>query len=86
MKKTASPPRADTMDEVIALEKEIVELLPVVKAKIENGKKGQRFDMTFIFEGEAVLAGKPSMLPGTRLDRLRQIAGELRKNSTENRS
>ena len=76
----ARPARPDAMSEVIALEKEIKELLLITRETI-GLKKGRRVDMTYIFEGEAILAGKPSMLPGSRLEKLRLIAAELKKLS-----
>lgn len=69
MKKSIQPqPRSDSMDEVIALEKEIKQNLT------RRGK-----DKNLIHDAEAILAGRPTMVSGTRLDRLRLIAGELRK-------
>ena len=67
------------MDEVIALETEIRNLIGLARIKMQTAPASQRFDVTFLFEGEGVLAGKASMLSGSRLERLRQIAVELRK-------
>lgn len=74
--KTKTPPTVNSMTEVITLENEIRELLVIADAA---KRKSKRFDMTYVFEGEAILTGKPSQLPGTRLDRLRLIADELKK-------
>ena len=67
------------MKEIIDLENEIRESLAAAKLKIDSKKPGERFDMTFYFEGQGILAGKPTTLSGTRLERLHLIAKELKK-------
>ena len=70
------------MKEIIDLENEIRESLAAAKLKIDAKEPGERFDMTFYFEGQGILAGKPTTLFGTRLERLYLIARELKKFGT----
>jgi hypothetical protein len=55
------------MEEVIALEKQI-------RAALAGSLKAPR---AMIEDGIAILAGKPTKIEGTRLERLRKIAKEL---------
>jgi hypothetical protein len=57
------------MIEVVALEKTIRELLPMAR-------KTRATDL--VADAEAIMSGKPTIIEGTRLERLRRIVTELR--------